>query len=150
MINNLLPANEILANRAEQKIYWQNIKLFLKDFDINELTASDIDGVITLAVNKILEFRLLRAARKSEKLLLEAMPSIEKIKRHSETIKTGLASRRIDRVDVKTKKGFSIVDLAVQLDADKAKEFEDRIQKMEKDQDDFAKIKAAQKQDGQE
>ncbi len=128
MLLGLLPANTILASRAEQTTYWSNINLFLKDFDADELTASDIDDVLTLALNRVLEIRLLSLVREKNnpKLLVDVSNTIDKWKRQNEKIKSGLASRRVDRVDVINKTSFSIVDLAASIDEEKMMKFEER------------------------
>jgi len=132
IIEKVLPIQDALASRREQEVYYNYIKLILKDFDADELTATDIDDIVTLALNRVLEIRLMKAAKKSPKLVLEAMPTIEKLKKNSEKIKSGLASRRVDRIDVKNKPAFSIVDLASHLDEKNKLDFERRIEELEK------------------
>lgn len=126
-IEKIMPAKHVLVNREEQETYYNVINLFLQDFDIKELSYGDIDDIITLAINKVLENRLLKVASSSPKLVLEAAPTLEKLRKHSDKIKTNLASRRVDRIDLKTKPALSIVELAAHLDAQDKLDFNQRI-----------------------
>jgi hypothetical protein len=137
-IEKLFPATGILQNRAEQEIYYTYLKLMLKDFINDELTASDIDDIITLAVNRVLENRLLQAAQMNKgKMLMEAMGSIQKLRQSSEKIKGALASRRVDRVDLKSRPAMSIVNLVEQLDAQEKADMDQRLKDMEKERKTF-------------
>lgn len=131
IIDKMMPAKEVLSDRKEQEVYYNYIKLILKDFNDAELTSSDLDDIVTLALNKIIEYRILKKASKNPLLLLEASSTLEKFRKFSERIKSGLASRRIDRIDVKNKPTFSIVDLAAEIDEENKNEFDRRIKEME-------------------
>ena len=137
IIDTILPAKEIMSSRKEQEMYYNYIKFILKDFDPNDLTSSDIDDITILARNKVMETRLLKASAKNPKLVLEAMPSIDKLSKATEKIKSGLASRRVDRIDVKNRPAFSIVDMAAHLDEQEKLDFEQRTLEMEKKRKDF-------------
>ena len=141
MLNKLLPINEILSSRQEQEIYWHTINLFMKDFDISELTSSDIDDIIVLARNKVLEFRLMKISKNNPKMLIEAGATLEKWQKHSEKVKTGLAARRVDRVDVKTKRGISIVDFAAAYDEDTRRAEQERHTKLIAEEEAYLKKK---------
>ena len=131
-IEKLMPALDVLANRKEQEVYYNYIHLILMDFDVEDLTSSDIDDIITLALNRVIEYRLLKGGAKNPMLILEAAPTIEKFRKFSEKIKSSLASRRVDRIDVKNRPAFSVVNLAATLDeADKA-DYERRIKELER------------------
>lgn len=132
IIDSIMPARKVLKDRGEQEIFYNVIKLFIKDFDMKELSFSDLDDIVTLAINKILEQRLLKAATSGEKLVLEAAPTLEKLRKHSDKIKTNLASRRVDRIDLKTKPALSIVELAAHLDEQKKLDFQKRMSDLEK------------------
>lgn len=131
-IHQLMPALDVLSSRQEQETYYTYIRLILEDFDPGELTNSDIDDIITLALNKVIEYRLLKVGAKNPIRILEAAPTIEKFRKFSEKIKSGLASRRVDRIDVKNRPAFSIVDLAAHLDEQEKMDFERRTAEMEK------------------
>jgi hypothetical protein len=132
-IEKLMPALDVLANRKEQEVYYNYIYLILQDFDVDELTSSDIDDIITLALNRVIEYRLLKGGAKNPMLILEAAPTIEKFRKFSEKIKSSLASRRVDRIDVKNRPAFSIVDLATSLDDAEKADYERRIRELEAD-----------------
>lgn len=136
-IGQMMPALDVLANRSEQEFYYNYIRLILEDFDAEELTSSDIDDVITLALNKVIECRLLKVGAKNTIKILEAAPTIEKFRKVSEKIKSGLASRRVDRIDVKNKPAFSIVNLASHLDEQDKLDFEERMRKMEETREEY-------------
>lgn len=129
-IEKLMPALDVLANRKEQEVYYNYINLILQDFDVDDLTASDIDDIITLALNRVIEYRLLKGGAKNPMLILEAAPTIEKFRKFSEKIKSSLASRRVDRIDVKNRPSFSIVDLASTLDAQDQADYSKRLNRM--------------------
>jgi len=130
MLDKIFPAREILANRKEQNIYYNILRLFLKDFDLKELSSSDIHDLMTLALNAVIECRLVKAA-KGEKMMLEASPTLEKLRRHSGEIKKNLASRRVDRIDTKNRPIFSIVELAAHLDSQNKLDFDRRMLELE-------------------
>ena len=136
-IDKILPALDVLTNRKEQEIYYNYIKFILKDFDASDLTSSDIDDILTLALNRVIEYRLLKIGAKNPIKILEAAPTIEKFRKFSEKIKGGLASRRVDRIDVKNRPAFSIVDLATHLDDQEKLDFERRTAAMEKRREEF-------------
>jgi hypothetical protein len=136
-IELMMPARSILVDRQEQLIYYNTIHLFLKDFSVDEISFSDLDDVITLALNRVLEQRLWQASRKSPKMILEASSAIEKFRKHSDKIKQNLASRRVDRIDLKNKPTMSIVELAAHLDAKKQLDFEARLEALKQEATDF-------------
>ena len=127
----LTAALDFLANRKEQDLYYSYVKLTLQDFDISDLTYSDIDDVLTLAANHVHIHRLMKGSSKNPMLTLEAAPTIERYKKDSAKIKGSLASRRVDRIDVKNRPAFSIVDLGVELDSREDADYERRIKEME-------------------
>lgn len=136
-IEKIMPARNVLVNREEQEIYYNVIKLFLQDFDIKELSFGDIDDIVTLAVNRVLEYRLLKVSAQSPKLVLEAAPTLEKLRKHSDNIKKNLASRRVDRIDLKTKPAMSIVDLAAHLDEQDRLDFNQRVEDLKKGRQEY-------------
>lgn len=136
-IELMMPARSILIDRQEQLVYYNTIHLFLKDFTVDELSFSDMDDIITLAVNKVLEQRLLSAAKKTPKMVMEVANALEKFRKHSDKIKQNLASRRVDRIDLKNKPSMSIVELASHLDAKKALDFEARLEALKQEAEDF-------------
>lgn len=136
-IEKLMPALDVLSTRKEQEVYYNYIALVLQDFDADDLTASDIDDIITLALNRVIEYRLLSLSSKSPIKLLEAAPTIERFRKFSEKIKSNLANRRVDRIDVRNKPAFSIVDLAAEIDEQDKADFERRMSEMERRRTDY-------------
>jgi hypothetical protein len=128
----LLAALDFLATRNEQDLYYSHVKLVCQDFEIEELTFSDIDDILTLAANYVHIHRLQKGSSKNPMLTLEAAPTIERYKKDSAKIKSNLANRRVDRIDVKNKPAFSIVDLATSLDAQEKADYDSRIKEMER------------------
>ena len=132
IIESIMPARKVLRDRAEQEVYYNTITLFLKDFNIEELSFSDIDDIVTLALNNIVIQRLYAIGAKNTVKVLEAGPTIEKLRKQSDKIKSNLASRRVDRIDLKNKPALSIVELAAHLDEQEKLDFDARIKEMEK------------------
>lgn len=130
-ITQMMPALDVLSNRKEQELYYNYIRLVLDDFDVSDLTASDFDDIVTLALNQVIIYRLMAIGSKNPIRVLEAGPTIEKFRKASEKIKSSLASRRVDRIDVKNKPTFSIVDLASELDAQDQANFDARVKKLQ-------------------
>lgn len=138
MVSILLPMRDALADEDEEEVFFGTIKFFVKDFPKDELSASDIDDIANLALNRILELRMLKAAKETPKRILDVAASIERFRKNSEKIKMGLASRRMDRVDTKNKSSFSIVDIANQFDENRRKALEDRVEKFRLEDAEFA------------
>ena len=141
LIECLLPIREALQDAEEEKLFFGIVKQFVADFPRGELSASDVDDISNLALNRILELRLLKAAKKSPKMVMDAANTIEKFRKNSEKLKMNLASRRTDRVDTKNKQSFSIVDLAEAFDQKKRDSLEQRARELEEAQVKFEKKK---------
>lgn len=137
LMEELIPAKEIFEEE-ELKMYEGLISIYLKDFDEENLTANDMDDLMGIALNKVLEMRLLKDSKgaKTDKLL-DASASIEKIRKQTEKLKENLATRRKDRIDPKKFSGFSIVDLAVSYDMDKKREMIDKATKFKKEEEEI-------------
>jgi hypothetical protein len=135
LMEELMPTEEIFEE-DEIKMYEGLISIYLKDFDEENLTANDMDDLMGIALNKVLEMRLLKDSKgaKTDKLL-DASASIEKIRKQTEKLKENLATRRKDRIDPKKFSGFSIVDLAVSYDMEKKREMMDKATKFRKEEE---------------
>jgi len=138
---------EALSDGDEEELFFTIVKQFVSDFPSGELTASDLDDVANLALNRILELRLLKTAKKSPKMILDAAATIEKFRKNSEKLKMGLANRRSDRVDTKNKQSFSIVDVAVAYDSAKKKELQDKVEELAEAQRKFLKSRNKENDD---
>ena len=62
ILTEILPIKDMFSEE-ELPIYYGLIDIYLKDFDEEELTSSDIDDIMTLASNKIIEVRLMKSSR---------------------------------------------------------------------------------------
>jgi hypothetical protein len=123
-----------MFSEEELPIYYGLIDIYLKDFDEDDLTSSDIDDIMTLASNKIIEVRLMKSSKDNASDHLNYSSSLEKLRKQSDKIKDNLASRRKDRVDLNEFRGFSIVDLAVGFDDTKKLKLELQARKMKEEQ----------------
>jgi hypothetical protein len=143
----LLPNTRIIFNNdKEEKRFFSVVNVYLSGFDFSELSASDIADIIDLAKNSILEDRLLAATapklNKAGELvsglsLLDISATIEKFRKHSSTIKNNLANRRVDKIDPKSRQNFSIVDIVYAYDDKMKKDFNDRIEALEKESKEY-------------
>ncbi len=140
LLKEILPIEEMF-DKEELKIYNSLVDIYLNDFDDDDLTSSDIDDIMTLATNKVLEIRIMRASKGNASKHLDYSNSLEKLRKQSDKIKDNLSARRKDRVDPsKAFKGFSIVDIAVAFDDDKkhslelkARQLKDKQKNIEKE-----------------
>jgi len=146
-IELIVPMREALADEGEEKLFFGIVKQVVCDFPPGELSTLDVDDICNLALNKILELRLLKLAKKSPKMVLDAASSIERFRKNSEKLKMALAARRMDRVDTKNKQSYSIVDLAVAFNEDKKKRLEEKADSLKKAQDKFKDSKLIEKND---
>lgn len=121
LMEELIPAKEIFEP-DELGMYKGLISIYLKDFDEDNLTANDMDDLMSIALNKVLEIRLLKASKGKMDTHIDTSASIERLRRQTEKMKENLAARRKDRIDPKKFSGFSIVDLAVAYDMEKKRE----------------------------
>jgi hypothetical protein len=121
LLSEFIPAADIFDD-IEKKMYEGLIAIYMKDFDEDQLTANDMDDIISIAMNRVLEFRLLKSSKGNADKHMDASASIERLRKQTDKLKENLATRRRDRIDPKKYSGFSIVDLAVGFDADKKSE----------------------------
>ncbi len=130
LLKGVFPVDDMFTPE-EIPLYDTLIDHYLDDFKDDDLTASDIDDIASLATNRILELRLLKESKTNP---AKHTVSIEKLRKHTDALKAGLSSRRKDRINPNDNKGFSIVDLAMAFDdarrqklEDKAKELSDEV-----------------------
>ncbi len=134
LLTQLIPIADMFEEE-EIVIYNSLIDIYLKDFDEDDLTSSDIDDIMTLSTNKIIEIRLLKSSKGDADSHLNYSNSMEKLRKQSDKIKDNLASRRKDRLDPSEFKGFSVVDLAVAFDDNKKAKLERKARDMKEKQD---------------
>lgn len=140
-----LPPRASLRNSQEERSFYTALNAFLNDFDIYELSSSDMEDIVNLAMNRILESRLLAITTDDVDALLDVSQTMERFRKNSDKLKGNLASRRSDRIDPKNKQNFSIVDIVYGYDDKKKQEYLERVAAMEKENEEFRKKKGAPK-----
>jgi len=138
LLQKYIPAADIFDDE-ENRMYEGLVGTYLRDFDESQLTANDMDDIMSIAINRVLEIRILRASKDDAVATMDASISIDKIRKQTEKLKDNLAARRKDRIDPKKFGGFSIVDLAVNFDADKKQEILDRAQSLRAEEEESLK-----------
>ena len=118
LLKDVFPVGDLL-DEDELAVYSSLVDVYMRDFDEEDLNSTDIDDIMGMAINKVLEMRLLKSAKGNSSAQLDISNALEKLRKQTEKMKENLSSRRRDRVDPNTYKGFSIVDLAVAFDEDK-------------------------------
>lgn len=118
MLKEVIPVAELFED-DELKIYDSLVDIYLKDFDEDDLTAGDMDDIMSLAMNRVFEIRLLKTSKGNVSAQIDIAGAIEKMRKESQKLKENLFSRRKDRINPNEFKGFSIVDLAVAFDDEK-------------------------------
>ena len=135
LIRSHLPVDEVFDEK-ELATYNKLVDVYLKDFDDEELNSNDMDDIINLAINRVMEFRLLKESKGNVTEHVNVSAAIEKLRKHNAIIKENLFARRKDRIDPNKYKGYSIVDLVASFDEErmrKLREREDKLQKEERD-----------------
>lgn len=140
-ITAFLPARKSLSSADEEVVFYTMINEFLHDFDLYELSASDIEDIISLALNRILESRLLSATPDDLEGLLDVSGTMERFRKHSDKLKTSLNSHRSARFDTKNKQNFSIVDIVYSYDDNKKEEYLAKVKKMDEENEAFKRKK---------
>ena len=125
LLRKTIPAADIFES-DELATYEALVGIYLKDFDESQLTSNDMDDIMSIAMNRVLEIRLLRASKGDSMMQIDASTAIERLRKQTEKLKDNLVSRRKDRIDPKKYSGFSIVDMAVAFDMDKKREIMER------------------------
>ena len=134
MLKEIIPVGDIFEE-DELDIYLSLVDIYMKDFDEEDLSSGDIDDIMTIATNKVLEIRLLKASKGDAEKHIDISTSIEKLRKQTEKIKENLSTRRRDRVDPNKLKGVSIVDLAVAFDDQKRLRMENKSRKLKAEQE---------------
>lgn len=134
LLQQLIPAADIFTEQ-ELPMYNGLVGVYLKDFDESQLTANDIDDIMSISMNRVLEIRLLKASKNNPDMQIDASIAIERLRKQTEKLKDNLAARRKDRIDPKKYSGFSIVDLAVAFDMEKKQEALERINRFKVEED---------------
>jgi len=133
LLKTVLPTDDIFEP-DEVIIYNNLVDVYLEDFEIEDLTSSDMDDILDLAKNRVLEFRLLKDSKGNPDRQLDTAAAIEKLGKKNEKIKENLSSRRRDRINPNEFKGFSIVDLAVAFTNDKKLKLQEKMLGLKKEE----------------
>jgi hypothetical protein len=139
MLKEVIPIDDIF-DPDEKKIYESLVDIYLYDFDKDDLTSSDMDDVMSLAMNRVLEIRLLKGSKGEAEKHLDISNAIEKLRKQNDKIKDNLSSRRKDRINPNEYKGFSIVDLAVAFEHSKKKALLEKGKRDKKEEAEILKI----------
>jgi hypothetical protein len=141
LIAGVFPTYQTLDKK--ERVIFNNISAtYLKDFENEELSYSDMDDVFSLAMNKILELRLLKANKTKPKALADLFIPLEKLKKQSEKLKEALSNTRKDRKKQTLKTGVSILDLAAAFDEERKAKLEKKEKEILKREKEFLKNRA--------
>lgn len=135
IIKDIMPVGDVF-DESELSMYNELLGVYVSDFDSDELTSSDMDDIINLAMNKVLSFRLLKDSKGNIDKQLDIATAIEKMDKRSDKIKENLSTRRRDRINPNEMKGYSIVDLAISYDQDVKRKHEERVNRMRAEEQD--------------
>lgn len=138
LIKDIMPLESVFSD-DERSMYDDYLLAYLNDFDADELTSSDMDDIMSLAMNKVLAYRLLKESKDDVGAQIDVATSMEKLDKRNEKIKESLSTRRKDRIDPNTFKGFSIVDLAVALDQDVKRAHTERLERLRAEEKEMLK-----------
>lgn len=133
MLKSVIPMEEIFS-KEELPIYEGMVDIYLKDFDPEEMSSGDMDDIMSLAMNRVLEIRLLKTSKGDADRQIDISASIEKIRKQNDKLRENLSMRRKDRINPNDLKGFSIVDLAVAFDDDKKLALQEKALKLKKEE----------------
>lgn len=144
MLRDILPVEDIF-DENELVMYRDLVKVYMADFDAEELTSGDMDDILDLAKNRVLEFRLLRDAKGNPDRQLDVAKTVEGLSKKNEKLKESLFFRRKDRITPNEFKGFSIVDLVVAFDDEKKEKLQKKVRKLKLEEKALLKRREAYK-----
>ena len=129
LIDVIIPT-EIVLLPEERVFFYRYIYLMLKDFEGEKLTSTDVDDIVGLSISRALEIRLLKLAKKGDANLLDITNALDKVNKRAESLKGNLASRRTDRIDVRNKDDFSILNLVAMFDGAERERLDAKISEL--------------------
>ncbi|MEA3340240.1 MAG: hypothetical protein U9R15_09765 [Chloroflexota bacterium] len=141
LISGVFPTYQTL-NKKEMVIFNNISATYLKDFENEELSYSDMDDVFSLAMNKILELRLLKTNKARPKALIDLFVPLEKLRKQSDKLKEALSNTRKDRKKQTLKTGVSILDLAASFDEERKEKLEEKEKQLLKNEKEFLKTRS--------
>jgi hypothetical protein len=129
MLKNIMPLGDIFEE-DELETYNSLVDVYLADFDPDDMSSGDMDDIMSLAMNRVLEIRLLKSSKGNVDMQLDIAGAVEKIRKQNDKLRENLSSRRKDRINPNEYKGFSIVDLAVAFDEEKKTKLNEKVNKL--------------------
>ena len=133
MLKDVIPIEEMFEE-DELVIYQGLVDIYLNDFDPDDMSSGDMDDIMSLAMNRVLEFRLLKTSKGSADRQIDISNSMEKIRKQNDKLRENLSMRRKDRISPNEYKGVSIVDLAVAFDDDRKRVLEEKVKSLEEEE----------------
>ena len=135
-LKDILPLDDFF-HEDEIPVFFQMIDFYLQDFDEDDLSANDIDDLISIAQNRILEIRLLKHGKSRASAQIDISQAIEKLRKQTEKAKENLLIRRKDRLAGKDVHSFTIVDLVSAYEVNKKQRLVDRVDKAVAEEKEF-------------
>ena len=132
----ILPIGDFF-HEEEIPVFFQMIDFYLQDFEEDDLSANDIDDLISIAQNRILEIRLLKHGKSRASAQIDISQAIEKLRKQTEKAKENLLIRRKDRLAGKDVHSFTIVDLVSAYEVNKKQRLAERVDKAVADEEEF-------------
>jgi len=133
-LKEILPINDFF-HEDEIPVFFQIIDFYLQDFDEDDLTANDIDDLLTIAQNRVLEIRLLKHGKSKPASQLDISQTIERLRKQTEKAKESLLVRRKDRLSGKDASSFTIVDLVANYENNRKLKLSEELQKMREEEE---------------
>jgi len=135
-ILNSIPLDSVFEDE-EVDVFKELLETYLKDFEEEELSALDIDDIISLAMNRVQEVRLLTYGKETPSKLIDASQTIERLRKNTEKLKDSLAARRKDRVKNFGRDGLSVVDLVIMYEKERKDALEEKTKAMLREEEQF-------------
>jgi hypothetical protein len=132
LLEVIVPTKKVFS-ADERKRFLKLIKLHLIELTEHDskITTSDIQALSMVCKNLIMEDRLLADAQTKAKAdptaIANVMASIDKLKKANEKLSEGLATNRNMRVDPRSGREFTVMDVLYEFDNDRADEYENRM-----------------------
>jgi len=138
LLSKYIPTDDIF-DKDEKKMYDGLVGVYMKDFDESQLTANDIDDILSIAMNRVLEIRLLKVSKNDANRQIDVSKSIDNLRKQTDKLKDNLAARRKDRIDPKKFSGFSIIDLALNFDEKQKNALVEKVFSLDKEEQEVLK-----------
>jgi hypothetical protein len=133
-LKEILPLNDFF-HEDEIPVFFQIIDFYLQDFEEDDLTANDIDDLITIAQNRVLEIRLLKHGKSRAAAALDISQAIERLRKQTEKAKENLLVRRKDRLTGKDAYSFTIVDLVANYENNRKAKLNEELARIKEEEE---------------